>query len=1044
MNNRHVGVCAGSLLALAGLAQPALAQTNWLGNAPAGPNNWFLAANWSAGVPDSNTDAVLNAPGVFPVAEINPGNGTASTRAITVATTGIGQVNINSGALLETWGTAMIGDRGGSDGYVILGAAGNGNWVSRGVLTVGNSGAGTIYARNDSRLTATGFNVVVGRSHGGNGFIGMENTSRLTSSGSISIGDADGARGAMNVSGDARVTTPTLYVGRDSHPMGLQTQGTVTLFDRGLIEIGGTGHIGTAPGFNGAAAGMLRSNSANATIRDTSPGGNAVLSVHGSQARLHGRANYDIAVRYNSDRSIGVADRPVSVFFARNTLREGSTFNVAQGLSAQSGSAQLTFDVNMISKYAVSWSGPDYANDVDYVPGGPLAAARPTITVPYDPAQVTGGAGGFGAANTARRIGLFQIGANLRANERNGSVGATAGDKVGMIRNITSAIDPAAGMISGQTQNVSGNFDLAVNHNPIRPHHQDPSLDALQRGAYNLTGEGVLIGQLEPGLAYAAHGCFDDWTQADPAQRRLTYVGGAGNAPAANASSPHATLVASIMSGYDPLGVQVDGQSRFEPVANRYNNGYGYTGVAPRSRVVAQDWTNNATQITDITALVGAGPKIINISAGWAQTAGGGGPLPNGNNPAELALDRSADSNGIVVVQAAGNEGTLFGGSQNLRMPAGAFNNIVVGAVEFDRGVGGAAADNQSYPRHFDVAHAVVANFSSRGPTDGVRRAKPDIVAQGVGNLGAFAMEEINAAGNGIVRDAAYPEMGDRNLYSTQQRLGEAAARAIPGTSFATPTVSGVVALMVEDARKPRRPAGGDDPRVVKSILQTSADKPAGWARGSGSAADAANTAIPTSYSWGAGLLDGSGAIDLLRAGPPINTRYITADGWFLTTLQNADRTGFNGPAGNLPGDGFLLTDVVANTPLTMTLNWHSHVNAAMTARDALSQIFLELLSFDGTNWMPIPNLISNSAVDNLQHIWVPSMPVGGNVLARVFVNPGVPLAAPNATETYALSWDYTAVPAPATFALALLAGFANLRRRREVHAGPEATCRRR
>ena len=95
-------------------------------------------------------------------------------------------------------------------------------------------------------------------------------------------------------------------------------------------------------------------------------------------------------------------------------------------------------------------------------------------------------------------------------------------------------------------------FGLAVGGNAVKPVHQDSNIE-LAHNLFSLTGDGVKMGQLEPGQPYAVHGAFDRWESFDPAQLRLTYVGGG---PAAGAADEHATRVASIMVGYDSLALR--------------------------------------------------------------------------------------------------------------------------------------------------------------------------------------------------------------------------------------------------------------------------------------------------------------------------------------------------------------------------------------------------------------------------------------------------------------------------------------------------------
>lgn len=336
-------------------------------------------------------------------------------------------------------------------------------------------------------------------------------------------------------------------------------------------------------------------------------------------------------------------------------------------------------------------------------------------------------------------------------------------------------------------------------------------------------------------------------------------------------------------------------------------------------------------------------------------------------------------------------------------------------------------------------------------------RSKPDLVAQGTGGLGAFTMEEYNTTSANINSwqyqiDPAYPEEGNRGLYSTEGRKGEGARMATAtsppspagsagtyaisadvaqsGTSFAAPVVAGVAALMVEQARKMEHPTEAEDPRVIKSVLQTSAVKPGGWEKGVASLAADNTTAVPLSYDWGAGLLDPEGAVNLLRKGPsPKNVR-VADDGWNLAAIGELDA---NRAEIGLLGHFYFFDDLVAGTDFTATLNWYRHISASGGAlsADALVNFDLILYPWNGTT-LGVAEAISESTVDNLEHIFLDSI-VGGDYMLRVVGRD----YAGRASETYALSWEITSsaplVPEPGTFLLAGIGGLCLIRWNRKT-----------
>jgi len=146
-----------------------------------------------------------------------------------------------------------------------------------------------------------------------------------------------------------------------------------------------------------------------------------------------------------------------------------------------------------------------------------------------------------------------------------------------------------------------------------------------------------------------------------------------------------------------------------------------------------------------------------------------------------IAADAAA-ARGVIVVSSAGNDGNrLPSGPDEIPLryyvgaPADGDSVITVGATNPDRSL---------------------ANFSSRGPTFD-DRIKPDIVARGVGLT------------------TVYPAAGDSTFYS-----------AANGTSFSSPLVTGVVALLLEE-----HPEWG--PYQVREALQVTADRSLNGPQGS-------------------------------------------------------------------------------------------------------------------------------------------------------------------------------------------------------------------
>jgi hypothetical protein len=1040
-----VGVLGLSMLATVGVSSTH-AQVTLLFGSPT-PRSWFDYGSWvTFGVftpsfpPTEDDTGIINQFGGFVAkCELSAGSSPATAWELIIGSSGRGELNHVSGAL-EVGDRLTLGLSSGLGEYGIL----DGSLLADSIVlgqsnAYGDSGAGIFDMSGGSTVTSR--RIIVG--NGASSFYG--NTFRQSGSAMNTVtGDLElgllGPGTYENQGGWNKVHD--LYVSAGAHA---GVDGTVSAAvasstylithsgsaPSGVLEVEHQAHIGGGvplPGMFGTL------NNDSGTISGLDPAAEAI--VHTETGRMIGDGTYDIRVTFTDDDGLNLS-------FGKGTLTRSAVLAITPALTpgnTGAGEINATLAGRMLPGTArnIHWGGAPGPTDVQY---STAMADRPTIALRYAAGSVVGIAG-VAAANIESRIRMLQFGQDMVAT--NGSVTTGAGPKGGEIRNITDPAGPITGIVrSGLSQNVGGDFDAALLGTAVLPKHQNPQIQVLHARASPLTGDGVLIGQIEPGLPYLAHGCFDDWSQPDPAVRRAFILGAP---PAAGASTGHSTFVASLMVGYDPLGVQVDGQSQFEPAANRYNGGFGFVGVAPRARLYSIDSRSAAFDVAFATlagVTEGAGGtlnrmKIINMSAGSASGAA------TGHDFEERVVDYHVETSGIVFVKSAGNDGQAAGGGVaygSLTVPGGSYNGITVGNAEFDLSTGSSA-----YPQNFDAAHASVEPSSSRGPTNeaGTGRSKPDLVAQGTGGLGAFTMEEFDtrsatAAAWTTINDAAYPEDGNRGLYSTRSRNGPVARRAtavadpapntytIPadspntGTSFAAPTVAGVAALMVERARKPdlfdveRR---AEDPRVIKSVLMTTADKPGGWEKGQAGVAADNTTMVPLSYDWGAGLLDPVQAVDLLGNGRhPIGV-HATSEGWDLDTIRPIDAS----PVTGLSGDVYFLDGVVGARPLIATLNWYRHVHAAGESftEDPLVNLNLFLYSWDGS----VPTLIesSNSIVDNLEHIYVDHLPSDGNYLLRVV---GSDYAGRD-SESYALSWDYTpkAVPEPGTLLL-LFAGMA-------------------
>lgn len=755
----------------------------------------------------------------------------------------------------------------------------------------------------------------------------------------------------------------------------------------------------------------------------------------GSGARLYGEGNYFIRVEYESDRDLGTFNgQPVSVAFPLGALKVGAAHNILWSLTpgnagwgdrlvALEKARTLERQALPNTSFNVFWSAGarGFASDVSYQP---LLWGSPEVSVPFNPADVTGNSV-VSARNVVPRVSLMQFGQTLRT----GNAQSPAEDYQGLIRNITSVVDPNRGMVMGKSENVQGNFDVAVMGNSVTPRHQIPAVRTLHE-VYRLTGQGVRFGQIEDNTPYLEHGAFDDWSRPDGL--RASVLGRAD-------VDGHATRVASIMVGYDPLGIHVNGQSQFESADHRINGGFGYTGIAPKGTLVSTidgglpGQAGGALQ-TLVALPAATRPVVVNMSFGGKAGSAKGDTID------ARMIDHYVAANGVIFTKSAGNHGVGSGGVtvyRSLSDPAGAYNVIVVGNAQFN---------DPSYPTDFTVGAASIHPSSSRGPTtDG--RSAPHLVAQGTGNYMAYIMERYtNDGGNERIEiDPAFPIEGNRRLYSTQVRNHDPrGAGVVPepiapvsGTSPAAPTVAGVAGLMWERAER----FGDDqvrqkarDPRTIKSILMTTAEKPATWTRGQPGVTPANDTTVPLSYDWGAGLLSPVNAMDLLDRGfkpSGLNNRH-TGKGWGFDRVDAGMTSRIGGD--DRQGIFYVLLTPQNGTPFTATLNWYRHVTGPDDpqpfAVSRMSDLDLELYAWDERR--DVISLIarSNSTRDNHEHIYLkaaPRLDEGWKWVLRV-ASFGVAAGNP---ETFAVSWAYMAVPGPASLALLAAAGILLIGRRR-------------
>ena len=271
--------------------------------------------------------------------------------------------------------------------------------------------------------------------------------------------------------------------------------------------------------------------------------------------------------------------------------------------------------------------------------------------------------------------------------------------------------------------------------------------------------------------------------------------------------------------------------------AGRDTDGGGFAGVAPGSRIVnlKVGSADGAVDVTQVIAAIdwvvthrasdGLNIRVLNLSFGTDSVQ------PYDRDPLAKAVE-SAWHNGIVVVVAAGNEGTARDALVN---PATDPYVLAVGAVDL-RGTTAPGDD-------------VLAPFSSRGTL----ARTVDVVAPGVSILG------LRAPGSYIDTEHPGSVVAERYLRGS-------------GTSQAAAVVSGAVALLL-DARPTLTPD------AAKAVLRASATTlTAAEARGQGKGRidvwAAARATVPLLHRQSFTRSTGTGSIEAARG-----TSHVAEDG---------------------------------------------------------------------------------------------------------------------------------------------------------------------
>ncbi len=297
-------------------------------------------------------------------------------------------------------------------------------------------------------------------------------------------------------------------------------------------------------------------------------------------------------------------------------------------------------------------------------------------------------------------------------------------------------------------------------------------LSAYTIGGQVIDGTGIRIADLDtqidpdhPALAgkIASHTDYSGEGLIDPDTEFQAFT--TANGPRVWVNDLHATAVVGVMvsNGLDSQGTQT-----------------GHIGISPGATVdIAKYWESNLNK--NVNGAIQAG---FDLTAGSASIVlvedQSSDILAKGGFPFTESLDYLAYARDTLVIIPAGNSGP---DNPAFSVPADAYNGLTVGAT--------------------DATFNKVAPFSNSGPTDddGVGRAKPDLLAPGVGIVVPFGGWEDDDGRDG---SAAVNYKGPGAADVTQFMAPNISAEddvdsdwvTVSGTSFSGPIVAGAGALL--------------------------------------------------------------------------------------------------------------------------------------------------------------------------------------------------------------------------------------------------------
>ncbi|MDB5173367.1 MAG: hypothetical protein JWN51_2140 [Phycisphaerales bacterium] len=243
-------------------------------------------------------------------------------------------------------------------------------------------------------------------------------------------------------------------------------------------------------------------------------------------------------------------------------------------------------------------------------------------------------------------------------------------------------------------------------------------------------------------------------------------------------------------------------------------------------------------------------------------------------------------------------------------------------------------------------------------------------------------------------------------------------------TSFSTPFVSGAAALLAQAGARgdggPNTASVATDPRVIKTLLINGAVKPADWTH---------SPTAPLDTRYGGGILNADNSYILLHAGKHTFSASNTTGSLLGTAPANI--TGVQDPVAGWDFTTITSTSIadavnhyvfhptaaagVSSYTLTATLTWFRHA-------DESSINDLNLFLYDATTSTTTPLDKSISAVDNVEHLFTLNLKPGDVYDLQILKAGGLAGSATvTDAETYALAYNFAALPESASLALLLV-----------------------